>query len=1237
MLRNRTLIYCRSYLLGSSVALFFNILPTLLNSHRTSAVSAALGRVVVRGKTLNMSQSMLHFLFVDYTTPTTSAPGAGDVPQSHLPPLLSSAEFTASSMSQSVPQLPPTVVYYPRGHPQFAAAAAQRSLMPPQEKEQKRRVTADHTDENLLPPLSVASQSSSHFVNGIQRRSDANLLPTPRLVQQPPSQYIDDVHTRQNSLIPPPHENASDANTLPPLVFPPQAQATQQPLSPHQQPAATSDAVDDEDTLPPLPTLQLTLPPPLSDNVGDHVASTTSSTQNETGSAVDMSSSVRLRSPHLTSSDNMSAPPPQSSSSLSELASAGAVEQSGVASTPSEDTTCSASSSSSSPHAQEAIVASVTPNVDSSSNSTPEDLPLSAQSQNAFERIIASSSSPSNVQTPDDNAVSVEPLTVSSPAPPSLHLPSDSVRPPQSKHPSQSNESKDNLSNEKENSTPHRDAPIAAIHTLTISGSAILKVSKASDNTSVKISFAATSGNLPLLIESMSSPNATELRINDMFDANQKLRISVVPRSQGTQKSQTPASRSSLVGITEDDGLTESATNNAIDIVGNWEAPNYAKEKARLARNAASLNQNRKRKRTKHKSTKNDNAAVVASTKKTSQPQPKRRRKNSGVSARKSGQSARAAELDEQALRALVVNERRKSKNSNEESSVPSSRRAKRSKASADEDSEWSPPADEHSRRNSSKDSRASSSRRGKQSKASANEDAEDKFGSAVAHVSGVAIANSSEHERGEPTDEVTDRGEDTADEEDGGNFECDLSHCAFVTKSRTELAKHRSKAHRGKGYTCEVSGCTFKTTVKKVLAAHLKSMHEGKHFPCEYDNCAMVLDSLSMVRSHQVLIHGGLRYKCDTGNKNCAFITPLKSRMEKHRDTCFRGYKFACDFPGCTFKTDNIQYISRHKDTQHERKRLTCPREYCSYSTVYEQSLINHENAEHKGIKYYCDYTGCKYSSKYVNGLKMHKKVVHLGQGYHCTFEGCNYATHSRTYFNSHSKIHEKRFPCEWENCDFLSRSRASMKEHQLLAHGKVLFTCEQPECNFQSCFAKPFEQHQARKHSTITTENRVTFRCDEPGCSYNSTIEVHYANHKKFHHGVHEKIKCSFPGCKVSMKTQRGMSKHEKSHAGKYKCNHRDGCKFSTNYKQHLRVHFRKHTGVDPRTRFACEYPTCTWKTLAPTPLRLHQIEKHGGLLYACDVSECTFNATQKDDFDDHMHAKHPDVVVDNVQSDT
>ncbi|XP_035828099.1 uncharacterized protein LOC101848996 [Aplysia californica] len=162
-----------------------------------------------------------------------------------------------------------------------------------------------------------------------------------------------------------------------------------------------------------------------------------------------------------------------------------------------------------------------------------------------------------------------------------------------------------------------------------------------------------------------------------------------------------------------------------------------------------------------------------------------------------------------------------------------------------------------------------------------------------------------------------------------GFMYECDVDHCAFRCKSKSELKAH-AKVHQV--FLCEK--CSYSCTSAAEFANHKRVHHqEKKELICSV--CGYVCDSNKRLKYHMARHENKTPHSCPHCDYKCSSRSSLTDHLLNHE-----GIKpFLCSICGMRFR--NTSRLNRHKLVHSDVKPHSC--EYCSFSSRSKYNLKQH------------------------------------------------------------------------------------------------------------------------------------------------------------------------------------------------------------------------------------------------------------------------------------------------------
>lgn len=232
-------------------------------------------------------------------------------------------------------------------------------------------------------------------------------------------------------------------------------------------------------------------------------------------------------------------------------------------------------------------------------------------------------------------------------------------------------------------------------------------------------------------------------------------------------------------------------------------------------------------------------------------------------------------------------------------------------------------------------------------------------------------------------------------------------NQCDFMGVSKSDVERHRKRAHKEVKFICEICSEVFLT--EELLLTHT-TMHEFMQFH-QCNACGSTFDDLYTLREHNHLYHYNAdlgtakqneeppQHRCEICGKTYKYRSMLKQhKIKGHSDpvACERR-RYLCALCGKELKT--AKGLEIHTRSHTGEKPYTC--EVCGKCFACETLLRTHSVTHTGERKYSCDQCGKAFTQR--STLVVHKRYHSGERPYLCPKCGKGFVT--RTVLNTHLK----------------------------------------------------------------------------------------------------------------------------------------------------------------------------------------------------------------------------------------
>ena len=359
------------------------------------------------------------------------------------------------------------------------------------------------------------------------------------------------------------------------------------------------------------------------------------------------------------------------------------------------------------------------------------------------------------------------------------------------------------------------------------------------------------------------------------------------------------------------------------------------------------------------------------------------------------------------------------------------------------------------------------------------------------------------------------------------GKFSCHL--CGRFMSSTWNLKQHM-KTHIRSEKTYECNVCHEKFFSPSALEFHKSSFHSiGKrHNKCPV--CSKVFRS-SFGRNSHLMTHTEEErtlhqafvpmYTCiicgETMRAEYKF-KHLKRHMSKAEEM------FVCETCGKSFSqySDLKLHITKHKPEEQESEDLMTEEEREFFKTL---STNNHLPCKQKPISNQrCDCDICWKNSLNKPCIGLHILANTNSDNNPILCDVCGKSFKSKTYLNTHMKLHSGNLPFQCEICRRGFLSKYSLECHLVSHLNEKPYTCH--VCGIKFCSEANMQRHIKVKH-----EKQQQFKCEV--CLKYFTTKQGLIVHKRMHTGE-KPYMCDM--CGHSFADPSTFYKHKASHTKKY-----------------------------------------------------------------------------------------------------
>ena len=410
-----------------------------------------------------------------------------------------------------------------------------------------------------------------------------------------------------------------------------------------------------------------------------------------------------------------------------------------------------------------------------------------------------------------------------------------------------------------------------------------------------------------------------------------------------------------------------------------------------------------------------------------------------------------------------------------------------------------------------------------------------------------------------------------------GGKLLCPDCPKEFTDKSK--LADHLRR-HDMKSSECEQCGKIIKI---KNMKGHLATHSIPNEYKKETDRPESPLDTIHKTEPEDYWDNNDFDdedVEMEDGGKDCESLSASPGKRYK---TCLE--------PGCLKQFETRKQFIKHSQEDHNisdaeeriliRNRLVtllpngklpCPD--CSEEFLNQKKLAEHLRG-HDAKSSTCELCGKSVAIKNMKGhLETHEKP---GATIHCDL--CDYSTQHKRMFKYHMTTHSGiKYTCD--ECGKSFNHRNTLTSHRASQHSGNMYKCD--ECDF-TCkgHLHRLEMHKLLKHGSTSSSDLSEHKI-EPNTNYTNTK----------------------------------ARKPKREHNGTvYTCSE-EGCQFSSNHKQSLKLHTdSKHLGIT----YKCEL--CDYTSGQLSNVKKHTIVKHKS--HSCTI--CSFRCLDLEMMQTHMSQLH------------